>query len=64
MAWPTSKNPKTELISLRLPSDEVAEMNAAAKARGLSRSAWLRDAARRVIAADKARAAREKEGHE
>lgn len=58
MAWPTTSDPRTEFVTLRLTVNEAADLDAYAAARGLSRSAAVRDAVGRVIAADKKRAAR------
>lgn len=42
MAWPTTSNPRTEFVTLRLTADEAASLDAYAASRGLSRSAALR----------------------
>ena len=52
MAWPTSSNPRTEFVTLRLTADEAADLDGYAGARGLSRSAAVRQALARVLAAD------------
>lgn len=62
MSWPTSSNPKVEFVTCRFPPDEAAELVAAASTAGMSKSAFLRDAVRRVIAADKKKAARLRAG--
>lgn len=58
MAWPTTNNPRTEFVTLRLTADEAQDLDAFASKRSLSRSAAVRDAVGRVIAAEKKRAAR------
>jgi len=60
MAWPTTNDPRTEFVTLRFTVSEAAELDAYRKARGLSRSAAVRDATHRVIEAEKKRAARQK----
>ncbi len=63
MAWPTTDKPRTEFITLRLTADEAADLDAYRSAGGFkSRSAAVRDAVDRVIAAEKRRAARKKGG--
>lgn len=52
MAWPTTSNPKTEFVTIRLTADEAVSLDGAASTAGHSRSAYVRDAVRRVIAAD------------
>lgn len=52
MAWPTTSNPRTEFVTLRLTADEAASLDDYAQKRGLTRSAALRDAVTRVTAAD------------
>lgn len=56
MAWPTTKDPRTEFVTLRLTVSEAAELDLYADSRGLSRSAAVRDATARVIAAEQKRA--------
>lgn len=58
MAWPTTDDPRTEFVTLRLTVSEAAELDAYAASRHLSRSAAVRDATGRVIAAEKKRQAR------
>lgn len=58
MAWPTTNNPRTEFVTLRLTADEAAELDAYASARGESRSVAVREAVARVIAADQRKARR------
>ena len=58
MAWPTTNNPKTEFVTLRLTVEENDALIAAANAAGMDRSAYVRDCVRRVREADKRKAAR------
>lgn len=58
MAWPTTNNPRTEFVTLRLTADEAADLDVFANARGQSRSAAVRDAVARVIEAEQRRARR------
>lgn len=58
MAWPTSQNPKIDFVTCRFPADEAAELDSAANAANQSRSAFVRDSVRRVIASEKRKAAR------
>lgn len=60
MAWPKTDDPKTEFVTVRMTVGEAAELDQYAQTRGLSRSAALRDAKDRVIAAEKRRAAKSK----
>lgn len=60
MAWPTTTDPRTEFVTLRLTVSEAADLDLYADSRGLSRSAAVRDAVNRVIAADKRRARKQK----
>lgn len=61
MSWPTTDNPRTEFITLRLTADEARDLDAHVSACGFkSRSAAVRDATDRVIAAEKRRRARQK----
>lgn len=62
MAWPTSSNPKVTFVTCRFPADEAGDLETAASAAGMSKSAYLRDCVRRVIAADRKKAARLKGG--
>lgn len=52
MAWPTTKNPRTEFVTLRLTAAEAAELDAYAQGRLLSRSEAVREAVARVILAE------------
>lgn len=49
MAWPTSKNPKTEFVTLRLTPDEMADLNTYASTYGLSRSQAVRFAVEQMV---------------
>lgn len=60
MAWPTTDDPKTEFVTIRLTVGEAADLDAAASAAGQNRSAYVRGAVARVVAADKRRAAKQK----
>lgn len=56
MSWPTTNDPRTEFITLRLTVSEAADLDAYRQAGGFrSRSAALRNCADRVIAAEKKR---------
>lgn len=61
MAWPTTSDPKTEFVTLRLTVGEAAALDAAASLAGMKRSAYVRDCVRRVSAADQRRAQRLKD---
>lgn len=56
MGWPTTDDPKTELVTLRLTVGQMADLDTHAKANGHSRSAYVRSCVDRVIAAEKKRA--------
>ncbi len=60
MSWPTTNDPKSEFVTLRLTVSEMTDLDAYASSRGLSRSAAVRDATARVIAAEKRREKRER----
>jgi predicted transcriptional regulator len=60
MAWPTTDKPRTEFVTIRLSTDEAADLDLYADSHGLSRSAAVRAAVSRVIAAEAKRAARQK----
>lgn len=53
MAWPTTSNPRTEFVTLRLTAAEAADLDALAASQGASRSEAVRSAVTRVIAAEK-----------
>ena len=53
MAWPTTNDPRTEFITLRLTVSEAADVDAAVAAGGFkSRSAYVRHCVERCQAAD------------
>lgn len=59
MAWPTTSNPRTEFVTLRLTVDEAAELDAmAANYHHKNRSAALRHCFERCKTADAKKAAR------
>lgn len=58
MSWPTTNDPRTEFVTLRLTVSEAADLDNYAATRGLSRSAAVRESVGRVIAAEKRRMAR------
>lgn len=59
MSWPTTDDPRTEFVTVRFTATEAAELDAHVSACGFkSRSAAVRDATDRVIAAEKRRAKR------
>lgn len=54
MAWPTTNNPRTVFVTIRLTEDEAQDLDAYAQAtHSRSRSAAVRDAVNRVIDAHK-----------
>lgn len=60
MGWPTTNDPREVFVTLRLTKSEAADLDAYRAARNLNRSAAVRDATSRVIAAEKKRAARQR----
>lgn len=50
MAWPTSKNPKTEFVTLRLTADEMTDLNTYATNHGINRSQAVRLAVETLVA--------------
>lgn len=65
MAWPTTSDPKTEFVTLRMTVSERADLDAAASSAGMKPSAYVRDCVKRVRTADARRAANlKKTGHE
>ena len=58
MSWPRTDDPRTEFVTLRLTVSEMAELDSYAGKRSLSRSAAVREATGRVIAAEKKRKSR------
>lgn len=56
MSWPTTNDPRTEFVTLRLTVSEMADLDRYAQNKGFrGRSAAVRDAVSRVIAAEKRR---------
>jgi hypothetical protein len=54
MAWPTTSNPRTEFVTLRLTADEAADLDWLMARTGThNRSAALRDAFGRVVASER-----------
>lgn len=60
MSWPTTDDPRTEFVTLRMTVSEAADLDAYAAKRGLSRSAAVRDCTGRVIAVEKKRQRKQK----
>lgn len=60
MAWPTTNDPRTEFVTLRLTKSEAADLDAYAKAKRMKRSAAVRSCVDRVIAAEARRNAQQK----
>lgn len=58
MGWPTTNDPKTELVTLRLTVGQAADLDLHARASGAKRSEYVRDAVEEKIARDKKRAAK------
>lgn len=58
MGWPTTDDPKTELVTLRLTVGQAADLDTHAKANGQNRSAYVRSCVERVITVEKKRAAK------
>lgn len=58
MAWPTTDDPKTEFITVRLTVTEEALVAAAASNAGQNRSVYLRECVRRCVEADRRKALR------
>lgn len=58
MSWPTTKDPRTEFVTLRLTVAEMADLDSYASKRKLPRSKAVREAVSRVIAAEKKRKSR------
>lgn len=59
MAWPTTSNPRTEFVTLRLTADEAADLDAAVGA-GLAknRSDYVREAVKARLDREERRAAK------
>lgn len=51
MAWPTTNNPRTEFVTLRLTKDEAADLDALRAATGQTRSQAVRAAVERAVTA-------------
>lgn len=49
MAWPTSDNPKTQFVSLRLTPAEMSDLNTYATTHGISRSEAVRLAVETLV---------------
>lgn len=64
MSWPTTDDPRTEFVTVRFTVAEAAELDSHAQKLGMSRSAAVRDATGRVIAAEARRRSRQKGGAE
>lgn len=63
MAWPTTDDPRTEFVTLRLTKDEARDLDWYIGVRSCgSRSAAVRDALDRAVHAEKRKASREKAG--
>lgn len=60
MGWPTTDDPKTELVTLRLTVGQAADLDTHAQANGKNRSAFVRDCVDRVIAHEKRVAKKQK----
>lgn len=57
MSWPTTSNPRTEFVTLRLTVDEAADLDwLGGVTNGRNRSDTMRKALDRVISAEKRRA--------
>lgn len=52
MAWPTTNDPKTEFVTLRLTVGEAADLDVAAANAGERRSSYVRAAVEEKIARD------------
>lgn len=66
MAWPTTKEPRTEFVTLRLTKAEAADLDRAVSSSPShqTRSAYVRTALERVLAADARKAARKKQNRQ
>lgn len=61
MAWPTTDNPRTEFVTTRFTADEAADIDwLTAQTGAKNRSAALRSAVDRVVAAERRKAAKQK----
>lgn len=62
MSWPTTDDPRTEFVTVRFTVDEAADLDWLTAQTGVkSRSAAVRSACDRVVAAEKKRAKRVKQ---
>jgi hypothetical protein len=63
MSWPTTDNPRTEFVTVRFTADEAADIDwLVGRVGAKSRSAAVRGAVDRVVAAEK-RAERKERRH-
>lgn len=60
MSWPTTDDPKTEFVTIRLTVSEAADLDLYAQTQGMKRSPAVRDAVSRVIAAERKREKQQK----
>lgn len=60
MSWPTTDDPRTEFVTLRLTVAEAAALDTYAKSKKFTRSAAVRDSVIRVINAEAKRAAKDR----
>ena len=64
MSWPKTDDPRTEFVTVRLTASEAADVDwLQSHVNAKSRSAAVRDAVDRVIAAERKRAARTRPVH-
>jgi len=56
MSWPTTTDPRTVFVTVRLTASEAADLDNLAASRGLSRSEAVRDCVGRVVSAASRRA--------
>lgn len=55
MGWPTTSDPRTEFVTLRLTANEAAELDAYAAATNRKRSETVRDAVAAAVTGHKRR---------
>jgi hypothetical protein len=60
MSWPTTDDPRTEFVTLRLTVAEANALDTYARSKMFTRSAAVRDSVIRVINAEHKRAAKDK----
>lgn len=61
MAWPRTKDPRTEFVTVRFTADEAADILwLMGQTNARNRSTAVRDCVDRVVAAERKRAARSK----